>query len=84
MSAKMNAAWMDELTVLLEQTGTAMVAIGREYKAGGSTLSFGEDWVLGGGESLYFESSVVARVELESVIYETEKVGDKERRVLVG
>jgi recombination protein RecA len=78
--AQLNAAWMDELTVLLEQTGTAMVAIGREYKAGGATISFGDDWVLGGGESLYFESSVVARIELECPVY----VGDKESKRMVG
>jgi recombination protein RecA len=78
--AQLNAAWMDELTVLLEQTGTAMVAIGREYKKGGSTISFGDDWVLGGGESLYFESSVVARIELECPLY----VGEKDARIMVG
>jgi recA bacterial DNA recombination protein len=70
--AQLNAAWMDELTVILEQTGMAMVAIGREYKAGGnSTISFGGDeWVLGGGESVYFESSVVARIELQCPLFE--------------
>ncbi len=69
--AALNAAWMDELTVLLAQTGTCLVAIGREYKADtGSALTFGDDFVLGGGGALFFESSVVARVGLDQVLYE--------------
>ncbi len=80
--AALNAAWMDELTVLLAQTGTAMVAIGREYKnaEGGGSLSFGDDWTLGGGQAIYFESSVVVRVGSENMLYE----GVDKERVLVG
>lgn len=79
--AALNAAWMDELTVLLAQTGTCMVAIGREYKAsdGGGALSFGDDFVLGGGGALFFESSVVARVGVEKLLYTGE---DKDRRLV--
>lgn len=80
--AALNAAWMDELTVLLAQTGTCMVAIGREYKASdtGGSLSFGDDFVLGGGSSLFFESSVVARVGVEKGLY----VGPDGEKRLVG
>ena len=73
--AALNAAWMDELTVLLSQTGTCMVAIGREYSAQqGSAIQFGpqDDFVLAGGQAIFFESSVVARIELEATLFEGE------------
>ena len=71
--AALNAAWMDELTILLGQTGTCMVAIGREHansdqRPGG----FDDEWTLGGGRSLFFDSSVVARVGLDRQLIEGE------------
>lgn len=68
--AALNAAWMDELTVLLAQTGTCLVAIGREYEATdqGGPGNFGDDFKLGGGSAIYFESSVVARVGREKAL----------------
>jgi recombination protein RecA len=60
--AALNTAWMDELTVLLKQTGCAMVVIGREYENSDPSDFFGEDFKLGGGQGLIFESSLRVRV----------------------
>jgi RecA/RadA recombinase len=64
--AALNAQWVDELTPLLFQTGTCLVAIAREMEVpdGAGMMSFGnvDDVKVGGGKSVYFESSVVLRV----------------------
>jgi RecA/RadA recombinase len=73
--AALNAAWMDELTPLLGQTGTCLVCIGREYEDNDVAGSFskGPGFKLGGGGALFFESAVVARVTMAEVIRDDEK-----------
>lgn len=62
--AALNSAWMDELTLLLRQCGVGMVAIGREYANGAKSTGFSSepDYLLGGGQSLIFESSLRVRI----------------------
>ena len=66
LKAKMNAAWMDELVPHLEKAGAGFVAIGRELQdpdADQWAKKFGNDYKVGGGGAIYFDASVVARVE---------------------
>lgn len=62
IKAALNAAWMDELIVLLAQTDTAMLIIARE------TLDDDGRIKIGGGKSLYYDSSLVVRVERDGWI----------------
>ncbi len=63
IKAQINAQWVDELTVLLHETGTCLGAIARETEAPTDLSNFMQDnFKIGGGRSLFFESSVVARV----------------------
>lgn len=83
IKAAMNAAWMDELVPLMGQTGCALVMIGRESQdrdASARDRSFGNDWKLTGGGALFFDSSIVVRVERASWVYEKEgKLADGEK-----
>lgn len=73
IKAAMNAQWMDELIPLLEETQTAFIAIARETEAP-STSGFGGPQVkVGGGAAIYYDASMVFRVE--RVGYVTEKAG---------
>ena len=64
---KMNAAWMDELVPLLDHAGAAFVAIGREMVDPDNTNDWakkaGNNYKIGGGGAIYFDSSLVARVQ---------------------
>jgi len=81
LQAKMNAAWVDELTPLLEKAQAGMAAIAREYQdtnASDQARKAGKDYKVGGGGSTYFEASLVVRVERAGWI----EVGEgKSRRV---
>ena len=81
LRAKMNAAWMDELVPLLEKAGGVMVAIAREMQdpdADPMSRKWGNDYKIGGGGAIYFDSSVVARVERASFVSHGEQ---KDKRV---
>jgi recombination protein RecA len=81
LQAKMNSAWMDELTPLLERAQAGMAAIAREYQdtnADKWAKAAGRDFIVGGGGATYFEASLVVRVERAKWI----EVGEgKERKV---
>lgn len=65
MKAAMNAAWLDELVPLLDETGTAMVAIARESEDPEADVwakRAGRDYRVNGGRALIYDSSVVMRV----------------------
>ncbi len=69
--AALNSAWMDELAILLPQCGVGMAVIAREYENSDPGLNFGAaDFKLGGGKSLFFESSLVVRIMRESFVKE--------------
>lgn len=57
--AALNAAWLDELIVLLAQTGCGMLTITRESVD--EEDDFGREVRLGGGKALFFDSSLVVR-----------------------
>lgn len=61
IKAAVNAAWADELTALLDQTGCCLIGIGREYQ-NSDTSQWAPEYKLGGGSALFFEASVVVRV----------------------
>lgn len=66
LKAKMNAAWMDELVPLLEHAGAAFVAVAREMvdpDADSWQRKFGNDYKVGGGGAIYYDSSLAMRVE---------------------
>jgi recombination protein RecA len=66
LQARMNAAWMDELTPMLDHAQAGMAAIAREYQdvdADQWAKKAGRDYKVGGGGSTYFEASLVVRVE---------------------
>jgi len=65
IKAAINSAWLDEVTMLLEQTNTVMVAIARESKdvdADANARKYGTDWKVTGGGALIFDSSLVVRI----------------------
>lgn len=83
IKAALNAAWLDEVTMLLEQTNTAMIAIARETEdvnASANDRKYGNDFKVTGGKALIFDSSLVVRVTRPGWNY----VGSKEDRETVG
>ena len=65
IKAALNAAWVDELIPLLAQTGTAMIVIARETA---DDDAFGQGFKVGGGGALYYDSSLVARIQRASYV----------------
>lgn len=66
VKARMNAAWMDEVVPLLEKAGAGMVVIGREMQdpdADATAKKWGNDYKVGGGGAVFYDSSLVVRVE---------------------
>jgi RecA/RadA recombinase len=76
IKAKMNGDWLDELTPLLYHTGTAMLAIAREFE---SQDPNGPSYKMGGGKAMEYDASIVARVTREWV-----RVGSGEDAEIVG
>ncbi len=73
--AALNNQWMDSLVPLLAQTGTAVALIAREYERqddGDDFLTRDEDYVIGGGRGVVFDSSLRMRIVLEGEIWEGE------------
>lgn len=72
LQAKINAAWMDELVPLLEHAGASFVGIAREMvdpDADQWAKARGDDYKVGGGGAMYYDSALVVRVERASWIY---------------
>lgn len=66
IKAKWNTAWMDELTPLLDSTGTGFFAITREYEnpdADAWSRKMGTNVKLGGGAGIVYDSSLVVRID---------------------
>lgn len=71
--AALNAMWMDELVPLLEDSRAAFVCIARETDDGEANKwakMAGNDFKVGGGKALYYDSSMVIRVQRAGYIYE--------------
>lgn len=73
IKAAMNAAWLDELVPLLEDTRTAMVVIAREAEDPDASVwdkRAGRDYKIGGGRAIYYDASLVMRVERDRFVAE--------------
>lgn len=65
IKAAMNAAWMDEIIPILEETEAAMVVIARETDdpdADPRVKAWGGGYKVGGGKALYYDASMNMRV----------------------
>lgn len=70
--AALNAAWMDELVPLLDSTGTAALLIARETDdadANPFDKKFGNDYKIGGGKAVVYDSSLAVRAERACFVY---------------
>lgn len=72
IKAAINAAWADELTALLDDTGCALIGIGREYQNTDQS-QWAPDYKLGGGSALWFEASVAARITESGRVVDDDK-----------
>lgn len=69
IKAAMNANWLDELTPLLERSGIGMNVIARETEdpdAPAFSKKFGTNYKVGGGGALFYDASIVHRIERAS------------------
>lgn len=83
IKAALNAAWLDEITVMLNQTGCTMVVIARESEdtnASAQDRKYGKDFKIGGGKALIFDASLVMRVTRSS--WTRDGSGDDDKRVI--
>jgi RecA/RadA recombinase len=79
LRAHLHAMWLDELTGLLHDTGTAMILVTREHEdtnADFRAVAAGRNYVVGGGRALRFESSMTVRVE-RAFVWGPGKDGEK-------
>lgn len=72
IKAALNAQWADELTALLDDTGTCLVAIAREYQKQ-KVNDWDIDYVLGGGSAIFFEASITARIDESGRVLDDKK-----------
>lgn len=88
LRAQLNSAWMDQLVPLMHDTGCGIVLIGREMDdatADANDKMWGNDWKLGGGRSVEFDSSLLARIERAGFVWTGKKdeggimVGERHR-----
>lgn len=66
LKAKMNSAWCDELVPLLEHANAGFIAVAREMQDPDADMwakKFGNDYKVGGGSSIYYDASLVMRIE---------------------
>lgn len=86
IKAAMNAAWLDELIPLLEETMTSMVVIARETEdPDADPRAHPANRVkVGGGRALYYDASMNMRVSRIKTYGKRVKQGDKEKLVPYG
>lgn len=87
MKAALNAQWCDELVPLLDRTNTTMVFVARESEDPNATVwdkKAGEDFKIGGGKAIIYDSSLVIRVERDSYVETPYDKETKTRGVLYG
>jgi RecA/RadA recombinase len=80
IKAAMNSAWLDELVPLLEDTGTGFIAIARETEDPAADVwakRFGNDYKVGGGKAVYYDASLVMRVERAAYVGEKAEDGSR-------
>lgn len=77
--AAYNAAWMDELVPLMDDTGCGFATIARESEDPEADVwarRAGTNYKVGGGKALIYDSSIVARIQRDSWIVD-ERGGEK-------
>lgn len=87
IKAAMNSQWLDELVPLLEETQTAFIAIARETEdpdADSNAKMWGNNFKVGGGKAIYYDASMVMRVERAGWVQEKFGEGDKARAKVYG
>lgn len=88
IKAAMNAAWMDELTPLTDDTNITVVFIARETDDPNASMwdkKFGNDFKIGGGKAVFYDSALVLRIQREGfVVVEDEDDDGKKRKQAVG
>lgn len=82
--AALNAAWMDELVPLLQETRGAVLLIAREAEDPNADIwdrKFGNDFKVGGGKAVIYDASLVVRVSRAGWIYDADKrvIGERIR-----
>lgn len=85
LKAKMNAAWMDELVPLLEHAQAGFFAIAREMmdpEADPNARKWGGGYKVGGGSAIYYDASLVLRVERAGWVTKGESEDD--RKIIYG
>lgn len=86
IKAAMNSAWMDELVPLLEATNTAIILIARETEdpdASQSDKMWGNAYKIGGGKALFYDASLVVRVERAKYVSKKENEEDEKSKSIV-
>jgi RecA/RadA recombinase len=71
--AALVAQWLDELVPLLADTGAALVIVARESEdpdADANDKLYGRDYIVGGGKSIIYDASIVARIERAKWVYQ--------------
>jgi hypothetical protein len=76
--AALNTAWMRELIPLLYHCNAGLVLLGRESQNVNAGM-FDKDYVVGGGNSVYYDSSLVCRITRDAWV---EQGSDKEKEVI--
>ncbi len=71
IKAAMNAAWMDELTPLTDDMNITVVFIARETEDPNASFwdkKFGNDFKIGGGKAVFYDSALVLRIQREGFV----------------
>lgn len=88
LKAKMNQAWIDTLTPMLDDTRCSMVLIARERdrtNASDDDRKYDKAWEIGGGKGVVYDASLVCRVTRASWVYEkASEKGDDDAKKAVG
>lgn len=84
--AQLNAAWLDELTPLMDNSKMSIFLIAREMEdtnADAWAKMYGTDWKIGGGKGIIFDSSLGMRVTRKAWIKHGEEVVGERHQVSV-
>jgi len=86
LKAKMNQAWIDTLTPMLDDTRCSVVLIARERDRAEATADdkkFDKAWEIGGGKGVIYDASLVCRVTRAAWVYEKGS-GDDDAKKAIG
>jgi RecA/RadA recombinase len=81
IKAKMNAAWVDELTPMIDKAGVAFVAIAREMvdpDASPFAKKFASNYLVGGGGAIFFEAALSIRTTRAAYVRERDRKAGEE------